>query len=45
MRYHFIGIASGNRGAALRQEGASYILKDFSDKAAFFATMDEIWAA
>jgi phosphoglycolate phosphatase-like HAD superfamily hydrolase len=45
MRYHFIGIASGDCGVVLRQEGASYILKDFSDKATFFTTMDEIWAA
>ncbi len=45
MGYHFIGISSGNRGVALRLEGASYILKDFSDNATFFAMMDEIWSA
>ena len=45
MGYHFIGIGFYNNEAQLRQEGASYILNDYSDQKAFFAKMDEIWAA
>ncbi|RJQ51934.1 MAG: HAD family hydrolase [Desulfobacteraceae bacterium] len=43
MGYRFIGISSGDNGAAFRQKGASCVLEDFSDKAAFLAAMDEIW--
>jgi len=45
MGYHFIGIGFYNNEAQLRQEGASYILNDYSDQKTFFAKMDEIWAA
>jgi hypothetical protein len=43
--YHFIGIGFYNNEAQLRQEGASHILNDYSDKGAFLAKMDEIWAS
>ena len=43
--YHFIGIGFYNNEVQLRQEGASHILNDYSDKGAFLAKMDEIWAS
>ena len=45
MGYHFIGIGFYNNEAQLRQEGASHIFNDFSDKKAFWAKMDQIWAS
>ena len=45
MGYHFIGIGFYNNEAKLRQEGASYILNDYSDKKAFWGKMAEIWTS
>ena len=45
MGYHFIGIGFYNNEAQLRQEGASYILNDYSDQKDFFAKMNEIWTS
>jgi phosphoglycolate phosphatase-like HAD superfamily hydrolase len=41
--YGFIGIESNNQGGQLQQEGASYILNDFSDQSCFFNMMNQIW--
>lgn len=45
MGYHFIGIGFYNNETQLRQEGASYILNDYSDQKEFFAKMDKIWTS
>jgi phosphoglycolate phosphatase-like HAD superfamily hydrolase len=42
--YHFIGIGSYNNEARLLQEGASFIINDYSDQKTFFAQMDKIWS-
>jgi phosphoglycolate phosphatase-like HAD superfamily hydrolase len=45
MGYHFIGIGFYDNEAQLRQEGAFYILNDYSDQKEFFAKMNEIWTS
>lgn len=44
MGYHFVGVGFYNNEDQLRQEGATCILTDFTDKKAFFSRMAEIWA-
>ena len=34
--YHFVGVASGQQAARLRQEGAAHLIADFTDRARFF---------
>ena len=43
--YHFIGVDFYNNEEALLQEGATYILTDFTDIKAFFAMLDKIWGS
>ena len=41
--YHFIGIATGEKVAQFRNEGAKWIIPDNSDKEKFFSILKEIW--
>jgi phosphoglycolate phosphatase-like HAD superfamily hydrolase len=43
--YHFIGVDSYKKADELRQEGAAYIVTDFTDTNTFFARLDEIWGS
>ena len=45
IRTEIIGIGFYNNEAQLRQEGASHLLNDFSDKNAFWAKMLQTWAS
>ncbi len=42
--YHFIGIATGEKVARLRNEGAKWIIPNYQDKDKFFNILKEIWS-
>ncbi len=43
MGYHFIGVGFYGTEEALRREGATDVVTDYSDRAAFFETLKRIW--
>jgi len=42
--YHFIGVGSGEEAAKLRDEGATWIIPDYSDKQRFFTILENVWS-
>jgi len=42
--YHFVGVGEGSRASQLRDEGANYIVSDFSNRQHFFDIIETLWA-
>lgn len=43
--YQFIGVGTGKTATELRNEGATWVIPDYSDKQGFFTILEKIWNA